>query len=329
VSFFFVSFVSFVFFVFGRRRVQRDTEMRATVSPDIQLEHVSCALCGAARTTQLYHKFNLTIVRCERCGLAYTNPRLPPADLWTRYSPDYFWNEYLPAHGVFPDKPPDLDAYARHYAPLVHLVSMYAPPPGRLLEIGSAAGLFLKSAERAGWSVTGLEPMAAAAAFARDRMQLDVHHAHVEDVEFDTGAFDAVVMFETIEHLLDPLAAVRTARHALRRGGVLVLTTPNFESLSHRVLGRQWAVLSPAEHLYYFAESTMTNLLRRAGFESIRFHRDFAAGPLETMNADYTNSPGSPRNRLYRACVRGFGDRFFRHVQRKGMADALVCVAHV
>lgn len=300
-----------------------------TVTGHIQLEDVPCALCGAHQTKRLYHKFNLTIVRCRRCELVYTNPRLPRKDLWTRYSESYFRDEYLPTHGVSHDRPVDLDAFARHHSPLVQLVSMYSPPPGRLLEIGAAAGLFLKSAERAGWTVMGLEPMAAAAAFARDRMTLDVHQAHVEDVELDTGAFDAAVMFETIEHLLDPLAAVRTVRRSLKRGGVLVLTTPNFDAMSHRALGRQWAVLSPAEHLYYFTEPTLTTLLERAGFLSVRFHRDHAPGPIETMNYDYTNAKGSLRHRLYRTLVKRYGERVFKDVQSRGMADTLVCVAHV
>jgi 2-polyprenyl-3-methyl-5-hydroxy-6-metoxy-1,4-benzoquinol methylase len=299
------------------------------VTTDIQLEHVPCALCGAQNDEALYHKFNLTIVRCRRCSFVYTNPRLPQKDLWTRYSEDYFWDEYLPTQGIGRDGSVDLDAFARHHAPLVHLVSMYAPPPGRLLEVGAAAGLFLKSAERAGWRVTGIEPMAAAAAFARDRLQLDVRDALIEEAAFDAGAFDAIVMFETIEHLLDPMAAMRAACRALGRGGTLVLTTPNFDALSRRVLGRQWAVLSPAEHLHYFTESTMNTLLRRAGFASVRFHRDFAPGPIETMNANYTNAPGSIRHRLYRTFVRRFGDRIFRNVQQRGMADTIVCVGHV
>ncbi len=295
----------------------------------IQLEDVPCALCGAHHAQDLYRKFNLTIVRCRRCALVYTNPRLPKKDLWTRYSPDYFWKEYLPTHGVRGDGPLDLEAYARHYAPMLHVLGMYAPPPGRVLEIGCAAGLFLKSAERAGWTVMGLEPMEAGAAFARERLDLDVRQAHIEDVQLDTASFDAVVMLETIEHLLDPLVAARKAKRSLRRGGALILSTPNFAALSHRLLGRQWAVLSPAEHLYYFTERTLTALLRRAGFLSVRFHRDFSAGPLETMNADYTNAPGSLRHRFYRTFVDRLGDRVFRGVQRRGMADSLVCVAHI
>ena len=293
----------------------------------IPLEHVACALCGADDSRPRHHKFDFTIVQCNRCRLVYVNPRLPKHALWTRYDERYFWDEYLPALGIGRDGRVDLDRFAKHHHPLLHLFEMYRPPPGRLLEIGAAAGVFLKSAERAGWTVQGLEPMAAPAAFARDRLSLDVREATVEDAPFQPGSFDAIAMFETIEHVLDPPAVLRATRRLLRPGGILVLTTPNWEAVSRHALGRQWAVISPAEHLYYFSEATLTPMLKQAGFSWVHYHRDFAPGVVETMNAAYSHAPGSVRQRLYEGSISLLGERFYREVQRRGLADQLVCIA--
>jgi 2-polyprenyl-3-methyl-5-hydroxy-6-metoxy-1,4-benzoquinol methylase len=293
----------------------------------VPLERVVCALCGADEARPRHHKFDLTVVQCARCRLVYTNPRLPKAHLWTRYSEQYFWDEYMRGLEIGRDGYVDLDRFAVHHGPLLHLFQIYHPPPGRLLEVGAAAGLFMKSAERAGWSVTGLEPLPAPAAYARDRLGLDVLEQTVEDAPFEPASFDAVACFETIEHVLDPLGLLRAIHRLLRPRGLLVLTTPNWEAFSRHALGRQWAVISPAEHIYYFTEGTLTPLLKQAGFSWVHYHRDFAPGAAETMNARYSHAPGSVRQRLYAAFVATAGRWVFREVQRRGLADQLVCVA--
>jgi len=293
----------------------------------VNLERVACALCGADDTRLRHHKFNLDVVQCNRCRLVYTNPRLAKSELFTRYSENYFWDEYMRGLEIGRDGHVDLDRFAVHHRPLLHFFDMYHPPPGRLVEVGAAAGLFMKSAERAGWDVHGVEPLPAAAAFARERLGLDVVRGTLEDASFEDASFDAAVMFETIEHLQDPIGVLRGIRRLLRQRGLLVMTTPNWEAFSRHALGPQWAIISPAEHLYYFSEATLTAALKQAGFSWIHYHRDFASRAVETMNADYTHAPGSLRHRLYQTFVRTIGPGVFRSIQKRGLADQLVCVA--
>lgn len=293
----------------------------------VQAERVACALCGADDTRPRHHKFDLAVVQCNRCRLVYANPRPVTESLFERYSSDYFWDEYLRGLGIARDGYVDPARFAAHHYPLLHLFEMYRPPPGRLLEVGAAAGLFMKSAQTAGWQVHGVEPLPAAAAFARHTFGLDVFQGTLAGAPWEPESFDAVAMFETIEHLQDPIGVLRRAHGLLRERGLLVISTPNWEAFTRHALGRQWAVISPAEHLYYFSEATLTAALKLAGFSWVHYHRDFAPGPLETMNADYTHAPGSVRHRLYRAFVRAMGPSVFRRIQARGLADQLICIA--
>ena len=292
-------------------------------------ERVACALCGADDTRPRHHKFGLDVVQCNRCTLVYANPRLTTESLFQRYSDDYFWGEYLPELEIGRDGYVDPARFAVHHYPLLHLFEMYHPPPGRLLEVGAAAGLFMKSAQSAGWEVQGVEPMAAAATFARDTFGLDVFTGTLADAPFEPGSFDAAVMFETVEHLQDPIGVLRNVRRLLRQRGLLVMSTPNWEAFTRHALGEQWAVISPAEHLYYFSEATLTAALKQAGFSWVHYHRDFAPGAAETMNANYTHAPGSLRHRLYSTFVRTLGPAVFRSIRKRGLADQLICVARV
>ena len=289
-------------------------------------QSVPCALCGARETTRLYTKFDFGIERCRRCTLVYANPRAPESAILARYSPEYFWGEYLPAVGA-PEGRVDLEFLDSRYGPMLAFLGSRVTGR-RLLEVGTGAGLFLKAASRAGWDAAGLELSNEGATFARERLGLDVRQERAEAMSFAPGTFDAAVMFDVIEHLFDPRAVLESTRRALRPGGILAVSTPNFDALSRRVLGRDWAVLSPLEHLYYFTESTLSRMLTSTGFsrvESVRHYPGWHA--TETMNYRYTHATGHWRARMYGAFVNSLGPLMFPVVQRLGAADALLVVA--
>src|SRR5215218_7924135 len=172
------------------------------------LEHVDCAICGATDTSPYCVKFGLQIVECARCHLIFSNPRLPPAELEQRYSAHYFRTEYLPA--VLPPGGPHDDAYIdERYRVQLQLLEKSCRRIGRLLEIGSGAGFFLKAAARAGWNAHGVEFSAEAAGYAREELGLQVSHGRAEETPYEPASFDAVVMFDVIEHLRDPGAVLR------------------------------------------------------------------------------------------------------------------------
>ena len=294
---------------------------------NVPREHIPCAVCDSSETRALYHKFDLTVSRCLRCHLVYATPRATKAEIWARYSPDYFWKEYLPSHGVV-DGQFDLAVFDQRNAAMLRLIADHGPQTGRMLEVGTGAGFFLKSAERAGWKCAGIEVSADAAEFARARLGLDVRQGSAEELQYPPGYFDLAVMFEVIEHLLDPLSALRSVWKAITPGGRIVLSTPNFNALSRHVLGGQWAVLSPAEHVYYFTESSLAALLLRAGFVDVRYERHYAGFDLlGTMNAGCTHEPDSRRARLYASITRRCGPRVTRIVREYGMGDTLLCIA--
>src|SRR5690606_25886913 len=123
-------------------------------------------------------KFGHDIGRCRRCGLVYATPRAAPEIIRARYSPDYFWREYLPALGVVEGRYV-LEQFDVRYGPLLGLLG---PPRGRLLEIGCGAGFFLKGAERLGWRVLGVEVSEDARRFACERLGLQVLQQPAEDL---------------------------------------------------------------------------------------------------------------------------------------------------
>lgn len=222
----------------------------------------------------------------------------------------------------------DATGFERRYRPLLDLMAARAGGTGRLLEIGAGAGFFLKEAEKAGWSGVGTEIIDAAIDFATRQLGLDVRRGTAEELDLREPPFDAVVLLEVIEHLYEPRRALAAVRAALRPGGLLVLSTPNFRSLSRAMLGSDWTVLSPAEHLFYFTRRSLDRLLVEEGFSAIEHPVPQPGfGPLETLNPAHAFHPGTRRARFYGALVSRLGLATYRWTQRAGRADTLLVVA--
>ncbi|MBV9599688.1 MAG: class I SAM-dependent methyltransferase [Chloroflexi bacterium] len=144
-------------------------------------------------------------------------------------------------------------------------------PKGRVLDVGCGSGVFLDAMRRRGWVVAGLEPHKSSAYQLRTTRGLDVTDATLDQVSSEWGPFDAVSLLDVLEHLSDPRRALRKVWHLLRPGGVLVLATPNVDSLEHGFFGASWYALQPPDHLWLFSARSLMNLLVSAGLGSAFF----------------------------------------------------------
>jgi len=139
---------------------------------------------------------------------------------------------------------------------------------GRLLEIGAGSGGFVRVALSRGWKVDATE-VSESGLQALGKTGATVFAGDLTSGHYRNAQFDLVVSLEVIEHLLAPLDHVREMSRVTRPGGLLVLTTPNFNGLSRRYLGIRWRVIDP-EHLGYFTPLTLLRLLRYVGYRSVR-----------------------------------------------------------
>jgi 2-polyprenyl-3-methyl-5-hydroxy-6-metoxy-1,4-benzoquinol methylase len=233
-----------------------------------EVERLShCDQCGAATSAAhyLFTKYGLRVERCHQCGLMYVNPRLRRDILWQRYADEYFQNEYLPQHGLY-DEQRNYD----RFAPVLKSIENFRPKSGRLFEFGAAIGLFLAAARRAGWEVAGNELSQFAADYAWRTFGISIVPGAAETLDLPGAAYDAVTMFETIEHVRSPRLVLHQAAKILRPGGLLVLSTPNIGGLSYFFLRSRWWIVAPREHIFYFSPGTVRHALTEAGFRVAR-----------------------------------------------------------
>ena len=142
--------------------------------------------------------------------------------------------------------------------------SIEGPPRGLLVDIGCGNGWYLELMRDLGWAVQGLEPDPVGANLAR-RRGLDVVERPIEDAVFPDDAFDVITMSHVIEHVIDPVRVLSIARRILRKGGVLLIMTPNAGSWGHRKFGPAWFHLDPPRHLHLFTSANLAACAEKAG----------------------------------------------------------------
>jgi SAM-dependent methyltransferase len=161
------------------------------------------------------------------------------------------------------------------------LVAMGRSPPKLLVAsqelrnfisrtISSWAAMFMKEAERRGWAVDGVEPSACAARYAREVTGVPVHQGFLpENRAALAPEYDAVVSWDVLEHVRDPLAFLKECAEFLRPGGVLCFSTLDVDSRPPRWLRRRWPWLMDM-HIQYFDRHVLKDMLARAGLELVR-----------------------------------------------------------
>jgi 2-polyprenyl-3-methyl-5-hydroxy-6-metoxy-1,4-benzoquinol methylase len=261
----------------------------------------ACPLCGSADKevlfTGLRDRFfgvpgEWTYKRCRRCTLVFLDPRPTREDIGKAYAvysthalvalPDnlprrlrsyvrggYLTNKF--GYGTGVDRLQRLAGWLAYLHPgqreYMNGSIMYLPAShrGRVLDVGCGAGEALDELRRLGWEVEGVDPDPEAVANAVRNRGLKVRVGTLKDQGYPPDHFDAVVLSHTIEHVHDPVSLLKECRHVLRPGSLLVVATPNTESMGSGYFGPDWRVLEPPRHLTLFSRKTLSQAARAAG----------------------------------------------------------------
>lgn len=223
---------------------------------------MACAVCGhplAPLFTKDGHHFG----RCTTCRHAQLDP-LPSEDEARRlYGHGYFAGEVT---GGYDDYDADEALHRRNArARLRRLDRAAGGVRGRVLDIGCASGYFLDEARRDGWAVHGVDVSPAARARAAG-LGIEVTDDLAEVAAADPAGFDAVTLFQVLEHAVDPVATLGLAADCLRPGGTVLIETWDRGSAVARVLRGSWQQVAPPSVLHLFGRQSLHESLLRAGF---------------------------------------------------------------
>lgn len=245
------------------------TKLAASL-PDHAWNDVACGLCGSRERSLMFKDGRFEVVTCKDCELTYVTPRLDDSTLIDEvYGEKYWASEAAKAHG-YTDYRSERPLYKKTYAKRMAVVKRHFQSPGRVLDVGCAAGYFLEVMKENGWDVTGLEPSDSIRERAAEALGADnVRGGLLGQVDFGDQRFDLITMWDVIEHIPDPVAAVREVKKLLAPGGKFLIETQNIDSRAAKTLGPKWQHFKHFEHIYHFNAKTLGDVLTRGGFKMV------------------------------------------------------------
>lgn len=192
-------------------------------------EAVSCNLCGSSHRLTISRTDRrlktLTSVACEQCGLIRTDPMPTDAELAAYYAGEY----RLDYQFALSKKPPrfHITRSQRDAQTRLALLGPVLAGSRRILDFGCGSGEFLALAAKAGHQVEGIEPGESFAAFARDTYGLKVRSLFWQDADFAPGSFDVITSNHVLEHLREPVSALKRMAEWVSDDGVMFVSVPN------------------------------------------------------------------------------------------------------
>ncbi len=225
----------------------------------------ACPVCKAEALP--WHSIKgYPIYECRGC-----RHRFVPGDRNARHVQETFDDRYFrDGEAGYPGYLNDGDILRDRGRRYARIVARYMTP-GRLLDVGSAAGFILRGFIDRGWSGQGLEPNKAMTEFGR-RGGLNIECASLEDYR-SGGQFDLIVMLQVIMHFYDLGRACQSAAGLTKPGGFWLIEAFNPHSLIGRLMGKHWHDYNPPSALHWFSPGALGLLLRRHGLEQVAIGR--------------------------------------------------------
>jgi SAM-dependent methyltransferase len=221
------------------------------------------------------------ITRCARCHLLSQRPTLEPEALRALYEQveDVAYLEQEASR-------------REHFEWVLDQIDQFHRSGSRLTEIGAHVGLFLAEAATRGWTATGVEPSAWAVAEGSRRSGVSLRQGAIETLRVRKDSADALVMLDVLEHLVDPVGALRRVHPMLASDGLLVISTINTSGMHARLSSKRWPWFTRA-HIHYPGPVQLALMLRRAGFEMVRWQLMPRSMQLSYIAERAGNQPGA------------------------------------
>ena len=217
-----------------------------------KLPELSCPSCGRHHIKDRwpYHKEveKRFVIWCGSCGFGWQKPFPSAQELTQLYSnqPVYGLHHVSESQGGFPIR--------------LKRISDLISKRGRLLDIGSGIGHFLKIARDDGWQVEGIEPRPEAVKYCYETFGIKVHQGFLENFVCQSEFYDVITLWDVLEHVSDHIQFLEKCIQLLAPGGILVIAIPNASGWPARVFKGSWRYVM-STHLNYFTTGYVNRLL--------------------------------------------------------------------
>lgn len=238
------------------------TYKRQEISKDIYCE--VCNNRASEKFERLYQKENYTVVKCNNCSFVFIPHNYRQEIAYDSYRDEEVLKEVRKGNNWL--------KYKRHKL-RVNFIKKYIKK-GKLFDAGTGWGHFLHTAKRCGYETNGIEISKLMHLYATQDLKLDVMNGDFFKEPLQKNYYDIVTMWDVLEHLDYPIAAIKRSLEILKPNGFLVLQVPQIDSFIAKRKKEKWSMMS-IEHVNYFSKKTIKKVLDDNGFDVIKIKSSF------------------------------------------------------
>jgi len=226
-----------------------------------------CPVCNSGKRKAEFRKFGIEIFGCKKCSLRYSG--IAPLQTEDIYSDKTYLLIMIKSY-VSNEK----YRKQRFGKERVDLILEYVKPDKnkkpKILDIGCGTGWFLQVARESGFDIYGQELGKELAQWTSKRLGIEIWNCPLNKLN-TKKRFDVITMFDVIEHVKDPLLLLMSAKKILTNKGIIVIFTPNFDSLAISIMKEHSNLIVPLEHLVYFTKDSIIKLAEKSKMEVLNY----------------------------------------------------------
>jgi len=203
------------------------------------------------------------IFKCKNCGLGITSP-----SPLINENINNFYNNDDYSHRI-----ENIKLWEKFTLKSLKILKKYKNY-GKLLEVGSNVGIFIKNSINFGYDSFGIDISNNAIEFGKKHFNLynNLYNKNIEDLINDNVKFDIIVYIHTLEHITDLTKELSNIYKLLNNDGVLFVEVPNFNSIWRKLLGSRWYGFSFEQHLWQFSKKSIKEILNKNNFKIIKIN---------------------------------------------------------
>lgn len=230
----------------------------------------NCYLCGSSKLKvikkELRHAIQRNVLECQSCGLVFLTTK--KTNLQAHYKGDYR-KIYSPVIGKESTSKEIYDMYYPIQGTRLERVKKYLNKKKRILDIGCSAGHFINTIKPFVKEVIGIEFNLDNAKFVNEKLGIKVYTEPIDKTDLPEKYFDVIFCLQTMEHMDDPLAFLKTIKRYLKDDGIIYIEVPNLDeatlSIFHNKAYGDFYYREP--HLFYYSKKTLQDLMNKADYK--------------------------------------------------------------
>ena len=242
---------------------KKSTERIKIIIDNIEdFQSIECDFCKSKNIEIKNRNSESNLYKCKKCNSLFRKYFLTVS---TDYSSKYFIEDYKNQYGkTYEEDEENLKRLAKNRLDIIKNIK----PEGKILDLGSAMGFFLKEASLNGYETEGIEISEYAANYCVNNLNLNVHNISLLGFEYKKKEYDIITAWYVLEHIYNFDKLLEKILFSLKEDGIFALAMPNGNGISGRY-NKNYFKIVPTDHAFETNYKALDNFLKKHSLKRI------------------------------------------------------------